>query len=81
MNTTLSAGGLLLAPGIELRQYVHPFFNANAWLLCNDTHALLIDTASNGNEDGNRVADFVAQSGRELVGIVATNPAWGASQA
>ena len=55
---------------IELSRFVHPYFNANAWLLANDKHALLIDTASNGNEDGERVADFVAQSGRALHAIV-----------
>ncbi len=61
---------VVLAPGVELRRFVHPYFNANAWLLANDKHALLIDTASNGNEDGARVADFVARSGRELHAIV-----------
>lgn len=64
MSTTL------LAPHIELRRFTHPYFNANAWLLCNDEHAVLIDTASNGNDDGARVADFVADSGRSLHAII-----------
>lgn len=59
-----------LAPGIELQRFTHPYFNANAWLLVNDTQAILIDTASNGNEDGARVADFVAASGRALHAVV-----------
>lgn len=70
MRAEFPSDVLRLAPQIELRRFVHPYFNANAWLLANDTHALLIDTASNGNEDGARVADFVAQSGRELHAIV-----------
>jgi glyoxylase-like metal-dependent hydrolase (beta-lactamase superfamily II) len=60
----------ILAPGIELRRFTHPYFNANAWLLANDKQAILIDTASNGNDDGARVADFVAASGRTLHAVV-----------
>lgn len=59
-----------LAAGVELQRFVHPYFNANAWLLMNDKQALLIDTASNGNEDGARVADFIARSGRDLFAVV-----------
>jgi glyoxylase-like metal-dependent hydrolase (beta-lactamase superfamily II) len=64
MSTTV------VAPNIELRRFTHPYFNANAWLLANDEYAILIDTASNGNEDGERVANFVADSGRTLHAIV-----------
>lgn len=70
MSNDNTSNAVILAPGVELRRYVHPYFNANAWLLSNAEHALLIDTASNGNDDGNRVADFVSQSGRELSAIV-----------
>lgn len=59
-----------LAPGIELRRFTHPYFNANAWLVANDEQAVLIDTASNGNDDGERVADFVAAAGRTLYAVV-----------
>jgi glyoxylase-like metal-dependent hydrolase (beta-lactamase superfamily II) len=59
-----------LVPGVELRRFTHPYFQANAWLVTNDEHAILIDTASNGNEDGERVADFVAATGRKLHAIV-----------
>lgn len=60
----------ILAPGLELRRFTHPYFNANAWLLANDEQAILIDTASNGHDDGGRVADFVAAAGRPLHAIV-----------
>lgn len=56
--------------GIRIARYEHPYFNANAWLVMNDTHAVLIDTASNGNDDGARVAAFVAGFGRELQAVV-----------
>jgi glyoxylase-like metal-dependent hydrolase (beta-lactamase superfamily II) len=69
-HTTASTKSFALGSGIELHRFVHPYFNANAWLIANQSHALLIDTASNGNEDGARVADFVAQSGRELYAII-----------
>jgi glyoxylase-like metal-dependent hydrolase (beta-lactamase superfamily II) len=59
-----------LGPNLELRCYTHPYFNANAWLLCNEEFSILIDTASNSNEDGERVADFVAAAGRALHAIV-----------
>lgn len=55
---------------VRIARYVHPYFNANAWLLMNATHAILIDTASNGNEDGERLAAFVKGFGRELQAVV-----------
>lgn len=55
---------------IQIARFTHPYFNANAWLLMNATHAILIDTASNGNEDGARVAAFVKSYGRELQAVV-----------
>lgn len=70
MNSETNTNVITLGSGVELRRFVHPYFNANAWLLCNADHAILIDTASNGNEDGARVADFVAQSGRALHAVV-----------
>lgn len=59
-----------LAPHIELHRFTHPYFNASAWLVANDEHGVLIDTASNSNDDGARVADFVAASRRSLHAIV-----------
>ena len=56
--------------GIDVARFVHPYFNANAWLVMNATHAILVDTASNGNEDGARVAAFVKSFGRKLQAIV-----------
>lgn len=56
--------------GVRVARFVHPYFNANAWLVMNDTHAILIDTASNGDADGERVAEFVARSGRTLQAVV-----------
>lgn len=56
--------------GISIARFVHPYFNANAWLVMNATHAILIDTASNGNDDGERLAAFVKGHGRELQAIV-----------
>lgn len=61
---------IALSPHVELRRFTHPFFQANAWLLSNAEHAILVDTASNGHEDGARVADFVAATGRRLHAIV-----------
>jgi glyoxylase-like metal-dependent hydrolase (beta-lactamase superfamily II) len=55
---------------IELRRFTHPYFNANAWLVTNEEQAILIDTASNGNEDGERLAEFVAASGRTLHAVI-----------
>ncbi len=56
--------------GVRVARFVHPFFHANAWLLMNSTHAILIDTASNGSADGERLADWVAGFGRELQAVV-----------
>lgn len=56
--------------GISIARFVHPYFNANAWLVMNATHAILIDTASNGNDDGERLAAFVNSYGRELQATV-----------
>ena len=56
--------------GISVARFVHPYFNANAWLVMNATHAILIDTASNGNQDGERLAAFVQRSGRTLQAVV-----------
>lgn len=56
--------------GIRIARYVHPYFNANAWLVMNDTHAVLIDTASNGNDDGAKLASFVASFGRQLQAVM-----------
>lgn len=56
--------------GVSIAQYVHPYFNANAWLIMNATHAVLIDTASNGNDDGERLAAWIAGFGRELQAVV-----------
>jgi putative intracellular protease/amidase len=55
---------------VRVARYVHPYFNANAWLIMNATHAILVDTASNGNEDGERLAAFVKSFGRELQAVV-----------
>lgn len=70
MNETFTTESITLAPGIELTRHCHSYFNANAWLLANETHALLVDTASNGNEDGARLAELVARSGKELFGVL-----------
>jgi len=56
--------------GVSIARFVHPYFNANAWLVMNATHAILIDTASNGNEDGERLATFVKGFGRELQAVL-----------
>jgi putative intracellular protease/amidase/glyoxylase-like metal-dependent hydrolase (beta-lactamase superfamily II) len=56
--------------GVTIARFVHPYFNANAWLVMNASHAILIDTASNGDADGERVAQFVAGFGRELQAVV-----------
>jgi putative intracellular protease/amidase/glyoxylase-like metal-dependent hydrolase (beta-lactamase superfamily II) len=56
--------------GISIARFVHPYFNANAWLVMNATHAVLIDTASNGNADAQRLASFIEGFGRELSTIV-----------
>jgi putative intracellular protease/amidase/glyoxylase-like metal-dependent hydrolase (beta-lactamase superfamily II) len=56
--------------GISIARHVHSYFNANAWLLMNSTHAILIDTASNSNEDGEHLATFIKSHGRELQAVV-----------
>ena len=56
--------------GIRLARFVHPYFNANAWLVMNATHAILIDTASNSSGDGERLATWIASFGRELQAVV-----------
>lgn len=56
--------------GVQIVRFQHPYFNANAWLVMNSTHAILIDTASNGNADGERVAAFVKRHGRELQAVI-----------
>ncbi|MCB9732918.1 MAG: MBL fold metallo-hydrolase [Deltaproteobacteria bacterium] len=73
MTATSFERGLGLAPGVTLHRFVHPYFDANAWLVANDAHAVLIDTASNGDEDGARVADFVARSGRALFAVIVSH--------
>ena len=52
---------------------VHPFFQANAWLVANDTHAILLDTASNESADAQRAIDAIAKSGRTLQATVLTH--------
>lgn len=64
-TTPVTRGG-----GVRVVRFVHPYFNANAWLVMNDSHAILIDTASNGDADGERVAEFVARSGRTLQAVL-----------
>jgi putative intracellular protease/amidase/glyoxylase-like metal-dependent hydrolase (beta-lactamase superfamily II) len=59
--------------GLSLARFEHPYFKANAWLVMNETSAILIDTASNDAADGARVAEFVARSGRRLQAVVVSH--------
>ena len=61
---------LTTSNGVELARFTNAYFNANAWLVMNATHAILIDTASNGNADGAALADAVRRTGRTLQAVV-----------
>jgi putative intracellular protease/amidase/glyoxylase-like metal-dependent hydrolase (beta-lactamase superfamily II) len=70
LSGVTSESPVVRGQGISVARYVHPYFNANAWLLMNSTHAILIDTASNSNEDGERLAAFIKGFGRELQAVI-----------
>jgi putative intracellular protease/amidase/glyoxylase-like metal-dependent hydrolase (beta-lactamase superfamily II) len=63
-------GQRVIGNTVTIARHEHPFFKANAWLVMNDEHAVLLDTACNDASDGERLVSFVKASGRRLQAVI-----------